>query len=203
MPIKLISSGGGSIILDAPSTGSNFTLTVPTTSANLVSDTHTGNVAITGRVSAVGITSTANVSVTGAISATGKLLSTVTSQNYAVSSATAITVNTTTPTAIASVTLTTTGKPVFLVASGDQNPNQTGGWHYNQFYRNGSGIGRFIINENSGGVSKNCPFCITHIDLPPAGTHTYDVRAWQGSGSMTYGETGDVQAPTIVAVELI
>ncbi len=36
MPIKLISSGGGSIILDAPSTGSNFTLTVPAETGNVI-----------------------------------------------------------------------------------------------------------------------------------------------------------------------
>lgn len=36
MPIKLISSGGGSVILDAPSTGTNFTLTVPAETGNVI-----------------------------------------------------------------------------------------------------------------------------------------------------------------------
>lgn len=44
MPIKLISSGGGSVILSAPSTGSTYTLTTPALSANLVSDGDTGTV---------------------------------------------------------------------------------------------------------------------------------------------------------------
>lgn len=118
------------------------------------------------------------------------------------SNAAAITVNTSTPTVIASASITTNGYPVLLAASGDQNPNQPNGWHYVQFAVDNIAIGKLIINENAGGTSKNCPFALTHIHHPPAGTYTFQVRAWQGSGSMTYGEAGDGQAPTITAVEL-
>ena len=38
MPIKLNSSGGGSITLDAPSTASTWTLTLPATTANVITD---------------------------------------------------------------------------------------------------------------------------------------------------------------------
>jgi hypothetical protein len=44
MPIKLISSGGGSVILDAPSTGSNFTVNVPALNGNLVTTADTGTI---------------------------------------------------------------------------------------------------------------------------------------------------------------
>lgn len=133
----------------------------------------------------------------------GKLASTNVSQNFAVSNATSITVSTGTATPIASVSLTTTGKPVLLVATGDANPLQTGGWHFTQFSIDGTLIGKRVLNENGGGASKNCPWSNTHIHQPPAGTWTFAINAWQGVGSMTYGETGDVQAPTIIAVEIL
>ena len=124
-------------------------------------------------------------------------------RNYAVSNAAAITVNSTSPTAIAAVTLTTTGGPVLLVATGDANPNQSGGWHWYQFYRGSTAIGKKVLNENASGDSTNGAWANTTIDVPSAGTYSYQIRAWQGLGSMTYGETGSVQAPTICAVELV
>jgi hypothetical protein len=126
-----------------------------------------------------------------------------TAQNYGVSNATAITVNTTTPTTICSITITTSGKPVLLVATGDGNPLQAGGWQNLRLFRDGTAIGKLIISENGGGNSANCPFALTTIDSPSAGTYTYNVKAWQGSGAFQYGETGDDQAPTICAVELL
>lgn len=137
----------------------------------------------------------------GVLTVGGKLNPTVGTPNGC-SNASAITINTSTPTVIASTTITTNGYPVLLTCSGDQNPNQAGGWHYVQFAVDNIAIGKRIINENAGGASKNCPFALTHIHQPPAGTYTFQVRAWQGSGSMTYGEEGDVQAPTITAVEI-
>ena len=200
MPLKLITSGGGSVILDANTTGSNFTINVPAVNASLFTSlggSITGNVSITGNTSTTG-----NVNVTGSVLASGRLLSTTTSQNFSVSSATAITVNTSTPTTIASTSITTTGKPVLLVATGDCNPAVAGDWHYLQIYRNGSRVGKIIINQTSG-ASHNNPFALCHIDTPAAGTHTYTLMASQGSGSITYGETGNDQAPTILAVELL
>lgn len=192
--------------------------------ANLDSPTFTGLVTASGTVEVTGVSggptltiknggdfriqnydNTAGVTtycdVNGVLTVAGELRPTVGTANV-VSNATVITVNTITPTVIASCTITTKGYPVLLVATGDQNPNQAGGWHYVQFAINDIAIGKLIINENAGGNSKNCPFALTTIHHPPAGTHTFQVRAWQGSGSMTYGESGDVHAPTIVAVEL-
>lgn len=133
----------------------------------------------------------------------GKYISGEQTLANSVSNATAVTVNTTTPTTIASCSITTIGKPILLVGTGDGNPNQSGGWQRLRFYRGETAIGKQIINENAGGNSANCPFALCFIDAPGAGTYTYSIRAWQGSGSFTYGEEGDVQAPTILAVELI
>jgi hypothetical protein len=143
------------------------------------------------------------LNVVGNILASGVLKSTSTSMANSVSNATAITVNTSTPTAIASCSITTTGKSVLLVGTGDGNPNQAGGWQRLRLYRGETAIGKQVINENAGGTSANCPFAVCFIDTPSAGTYTYSIRAWQGSGSFTYGEEGDVQAPTIWASEVL
>jgi hypothetical protein len=132
----------------------------------------------------------------------GRLATNGVSQNYAISNATAISVSTTTPTVIASCTLTTTGKPILLLTSGDSNPAAAGDWHYLQFAINGTAIGKLIINQQSG-ASHNNAFSLVHIHQPPAGTYTFQVRAWQGVGTNTFGETGDGQAPTIIAMEIL
>ena len=125
------------------------------------------------------------------------------SANYAVSNATMISVSTTTPTTIASCSLTTTGKPVLVNATGDMNPTTApGNWNYLQLYRGETQIGKRIICESTAN-SVNNPWALVMIDAPSAGTYTYSVRAWQGAGTQQYGETGDVQAPQIIAVELL
>jgi hypothetical protein len=124
-------------------------------------------------------------------------------RNYAVSDASAITVATYSPTAIAAVTLTTTGGPVLLIATGDANPLQNGGWHWYQFYRGSTAIGKKVLNENAGLNSINGAWANSTIDVPSAGTYSYQIRAWRGTGDMIYGETGNIQAPTICAVELV
>lgn len=131
-----------------------------------------------------------------------KVISTGVSSPYSISDATAITVATSTPTVICSTTITTTGKPVLLISSGDCNPAVAGDWHYIQFAIGGTAIGKFIINQCAG-ASYNNPWAIVTVHQPPAGTWTFQTRAWQGVGSITYGETGSGQAPTIVAVEII
>jgi hypothetical protein len=124
-----------------------------------------------------------------------------TGANYSVSNATAITVNTTTPTTIASINITTNGRPVLLFGTGDANPAVAGNWHYIALYRDSTQVGKLIINQTSG-ASYNNPWAVSHIDTPSSGTYNYTIKAYTGSGSMTYGEIGNVQAPTLVAIEL-
>jgi hypothetical protein len=122
--------------------------------------------------------------------------------NYAISNSASTTVNTTTPTTIASITMTTNGRPVFLNATGDMNPTAAPpAWNYIQLYRNSTAIGKLIIIEASA-LSNNQGFAITHIDVPSAGTYTYTVKAYQGAGTNVYGETGNGQAPTLIGIEL-
>ena len=139
----------------------------------------------------------------GIMNISGKVFTTSQSMATSQSSSVVTTVATTTDTAVASCAITTKGKAVFIVACGDANPNQAGGWHWYMLYRDNTLISKKYINENSGGTSANCPFAITAIDTPSAGTYTYSVRVAQGSGSFTYGESGDYQAPTIAIMEVL
>lgn len=129
---------------------------------------------------------------------------TTTAMNYAVSNASAITVtNNCSPTTVASITITTSGKPVLLAVSGDNNPLGGSSWCYVMIFRNGSAVGKRVICE-SPSSSSNVPFALTHIDMPSAGTYTYTVAVSVCGGyPIIFGETGDVQAPTITAVELL
>jgi len=124
-------------------------------------------------------------------------------QAKAVSDASAVTVNSATATTLASVSLTTTGKSVLLTACGDSNPGQDGGWFYVRLYRDTTELGKKYIVENQGTTSQNYMFAIMDIDDPSAGTYTYSVKAYQGSGTHVFGETGNVQAPTITAMEIV
>jgi hypothetical protein len=121
--------------------------------------------------------------------------------NYAISNGPAVTVNSATPTTIASITITTTGRPVLLIGTGDANPNTAGDWNWIAIYRDSTQVGKVIINQTSGG-SYNNPFAVSHIDAPSQGTYTYTIKAYQGVGVITYGETGSAQAPTLIGLEL-
>jgi len=124
-----------------------------------------------------------------------------TNANYCISNASAFTVSTSNQT-VASASMTTTGKPVFVFATGDMNPLGGGTWGYFFLYMDGSQIGKYIICESTAN-SINNPFALSHILVPSAGTHTFQLRSTKG-GAYNYimGETGNGQAATIGAFEL-
>tara|TARA_B100000035_G_scaffold310714_1_gene319024 strand:- start:1126 stop:1551 length:426 start_codon:yes stop_codon:yes gene_type:complete len=124
-------------------------------------------------------------------------------QAKAVSDSSAVTVNSATATTLASVSLTTTGKNVLLTACGESNPGQTGGWFYYRLYRDTTEIGKRYKAENAGTSSQNYAFAISDIDDPSAGTYTYSIKAYQGSGTHVFGEDGDVEGVTITAQEIV
>ena len=123
------------------------------------------------------------------------------SANYAVANSVSITVNTTTPTVVASVSITTNGRPVMLMGCSDMNTPTGGGWQWMGLYRGEP----LLVRHKSewGGSGVNRPQNICFRDHPSAGTYTYSMRAFQGAGAMNYGEGGDVSAPAFVAIETI
>jgi hypothetical protein len=145
----------------------------------------------------------AKVTVDKNVDITGNVVTSTQSQVQGFSDASAVTINSATATTLASVTLTTTGKPVMLTSCGDSNPGQDGGWFFVRLYRDTTEIGKRYIAENQGTTSQNYMFAVSTIDEVAAGTYTYSVKAYQGSGTHTFGETGDVQAATITAHEIL
>jgi hypothetical protein len=123
-------------------------------------------------------------------------------QAYGISNATAVTVNSATPTVIAQCTLITTGNPVLIVSCGDMNPTTAADWNFFGVWRDSTQLPKTYIGQTAGS-SYNLPFSYQTIDTPSAGSHTYYLKAWQGVGTITYGETGNGEAPTIAVVELI
>lgn len=121
--------------------------------------------------------------------------------NFVQSNSNAVTVNSTTPTTIASVSITTKGGSVLLLGHGDMNPTTGGDWNYYTFYRDSTQIGKIQIGQTSA-ASSNLPFALHYVDTPAAGTYTYSIKAYNGVGSILYGEQGSIQAPTIIAMEL-
>ena len=147
--------------------------------------------------------SASKISVDKNFDITGKVIASAQSQVEAVSDASAVTINSSTATSLAEVTITTTGKPVMLTACGNSNPGQTGGFFLYRLYRDSIEIGKRHKAENGGTASQNYVFAISHIDEVSAGTYTYSIKAYQGSGTHTFGEDGDVEGAVITAHEIL
>jgi hypothetical protein len=131
----------------------------------------------------------------------GTIKTSGTSTNYVVGTGSAVTTNSATPTTVASVTITTNGKPVFVICTGDLQPvNGTNDWCFLQCYRDGTGIGNIQVHHPGTAASTNKGFASHALDTPAAGTYTYTCKAWQGSGNIQFGENG---VPYITAWELI
>jgi len=121
--------------------------------------------------------------------------------NYAQSNTGSITVSSgaTTPYTVVSVSITTTGNPVFVSCTGDANPATGGGWCVVQLYRGSTAIGKKVQAESSGN-NENVPYGITCIDNPSAGTYTYSLKVTDISGSnFAFGET---DGPNLTVFEI-
>ena len=108
--------------------------------------------------------------------------------NYAQSNASAVTKNSVGD-IIVSQSITTSGRPVQIIATGDANPANNGAWVQLQLYRDGIAIGKKVQAESSSS-NENVPYCLNFIDNPTTpGTYTYSVRYVGGSGTFGFGES--------------
>ena len=98
------------------------------------------------------------------------------------------------------ITLTTHGRPIFLIVSGDNNPSSSSAWHNINIYRGTTKLTQQIAESH--GASWNIPFCLCYLDVVEAGTYTYKAELSIGSGTIIFGESGDVQAPQFIAFEI-
>jgi hypothetical protein len=98
---------------------------------------------------------------------------------------------------LVSTTITTSGAPVLISATGDANPQVAAAWCRLQIFRDGSPIGAIVQAENNNNI--NAPYCVQFIDNPAAGTYTYSLEAIVINGTIEFGEAS---GPTIIAIEL-
>lgn len=100
-----------------------------------------------------------------------------------------------------SVTITTTGRPVYLgiindgsTVSGDEaafgiaSPSGTTATGFFQFMRDSTSLGEGWLQDSAEGVSaiSIIPFGPNHIDVITAGTYTYTVQVKVASGDLLY-----------------
>ena len=90
---------------------------------------------------------------------------------------------------IVSQSITTSGRPVQIIATGDANPS-TNSWVQLQLFRDGTAIGKKVQAESSSS-NENVPYCLNFIDNPTTpGTYTYSVRiVGGGAGGFGFGES--------------
>jgi hypothetical protein len=96
--------------------------------------------------------------------------------------------------------ITTSGKKVFLAASGVVYESGAASTAI-QFFRNGLAIGgKTYIDPGDG---RNNPWAIQLLDNPPAGVHTYTLRGvTPRGGTMIFGDSGNGLWPTMTAIEV-
>lgn len=98
------------------------------------------------------------------------------------------------------LSITTHGRPVFIIVTGDNNPLSEACWFSIIFYRNGTMISSQMVESH--GTSWNIPFAMQYLDTVAAGTYTYKVEFSLGSGSSQLNESGDKQSPNFTIFEI-
>lgn len=98
------------------------------------------------------------------------------------------------------LSITTHGRPVFIIVTGDNNPTSETCWFNIKFYRNGTMISSQIVESH--GASWNIPFAMQYLDTVAAGTYTYKVEFSIGTGSSQLNESGDKQSPNFTIFEI-
>jgi hypothetical protein len=110
-----------------------------------------------------------------------------------------IVINTSTPTAIISVTITVSaGSTVLVMSQGEQNGEAGTAWQWHQLYRGETALGTSGITVVGNGINSEYHYSFWDTNLT-AGTYTYSMRAWNGGQNYcSYGEHSD---PLIQVVE--
>jgi hypothetical protein len=102
---------------------------------------------------------------------------------------------------IVSAEITTTGKAVQVMVTGDVENTAAGGWTKIALYRGSTQIGKSVHTEGSA-ASENNPYALTVIDDPEEGTYTYSLKIVDSAtagGTFNWGES---DGPVITVIEL-
>ena len=112
-----------------------------------------------------------------------------------------LTLNSSTTSSTKSITLTTNGRPVFLIVNGDINPGAAEStWMRIEFKRDSTVLCSRIVQSNAG--SCNNPFTLSYLDVVTEGTYTYTAAFTRGAGTVGLSEEGVLQSPQFIAFEI-
>lgn len=98
------------------------------------------------------------------------------------------------------LSITTHGRPVYIIVTGDNNPTSETCWFNIFFYRNGTLLSSQTVESH--GASWNIPFAMQYLDTVAAGTYTYKVEFVIGTGSTQLNESGNKQSPNFTIFEI-
>lgn len=196
MPLKLISSGGGSIILDAPSTGSNFTLTVPA---------ENGSVITTAAATGVNASAISTGTVPRARIAAGTVIQSVSaSSNGATSSGSGVWFD-----GPCSVTITPyfATSQILLLSVFDNNYNASGPDTYFRIMRNGGVVGTYYSTQGYdntlNAAAHRFQFAKQFLDSPSSTSAlTYKYQGYTGAGTLYLNYPTDRGTHWMTALEI-
>ena len=123
--------------------------------------------------------------------------------NFKFVKGTAVTLTSSNKSVTYSLTITVaSGKSVFLLLTGDQNPTTSKAWLNIKLYRGSTAL-TWQITESSV-LSQNHVFSLSYIDSPSAGTYTYKAEIALGNTaySTCLGENGNLQTPQFCVMEI-
>ena len=101
---------------------------------------------------------------------------------------------------LASATITTHGMPVLILATGEANPVNVGGWCRIHMERNGTRLGCTIQPESSA-ANENVPFSLHYVDDVVAGTYTYTLEMTDPNSAIEFSENSN-SGPVFSVIEL-
>ncbi len=128
------------------------------------------------------------------------LLKNIANRPYGTVKFVAFTIDSTNTSQEGTITLTTSGRPVYLICTGDLNPGTGTDWAAVSLYRDGTFLKQILVQGTAS--SRNNPFAATYLDDVAAGTHVYKVYITQGRDTSVFGEDGCQEAPTFSAWEI-
>lgn len=99
-----------------------------------------------------------------------------------------------------STTITSHGRPIFIIVTGDLNPwESTGGWFQLIIKRGSTELCKQTCQST--GASINVPFSMSYLDITGAGEKTYSCTFQRGSGNFTLAES-DAERPVLCVFEI-
>ena len=123
-------------------------------------------------------------------------------KNYGIKKWGNTTLNASTTSTSQSISITTTGRPIFLLLTGDINPMASEStWITASITRGSTKLTEQVCQSNAS--SCNNPFSVSYLDAVGAGSYTYTATIQRGGGTSNLSENGNgTHSPQFIAFEI-